>query len=87
MGSSPNGGMEGFPNGDVNGPQQQDGSSVDGLNVGSFLQPFVPQDLWQMPMTLEWDWADMGGAANGYPAAFEGAQGQGNGINGQGSMQ
>lgn len=26
---------------------------------GSFQQPFVPQDLWQMPMTLEWDWADM----------------------------
>lgn len=25
----------------------------------SFQQPFVPQDLWQMPMTLEWDWADM----------------------------
>lgn len=25
---------------------------------GSFQQPFVPQDLWQMPMTLEWDWAE-----------------------------
>jgi len=24
-----------------------------------FQHPFVPQDLWQMPMTLEWDWADM----------------------------
>jgi hypothetical protein len=24
----------------------------------SFQQPFVPQDLWQMPMTLEWDWAE-----------------------------
>ncbi|WPG98486.1 Hypothetical protein R9X50_00127700 [Acrodontium crateriforme] len=23
-----------------------------------FQQPFVPQDLWQMPMTLEWDWAE-----------------------------
>jgi hypothetical protein len=23
-----------------------------------FQQSFVPQDLWQMPMTLEWDWAD-----------------------------
>ena len=31
------------------------------LNVSSFQQPFVPQDLWQMPMTLEWDWADMTG--------------------------
>ncbi|KAJ5808116.1 hypothetical protein N7474_009385 [Penicillium riverlandense] len=27
--------------------------------IGSFQQPFVPQDLWQMPMTIEWDWADM----------------------------
>lgn len=30
-------------------------------NMGSFDQPFVPQDLWQMPMTLEWDWADLTG--------------------------
>ncbi|KAL9016186.1 MAG: hypothetical protein Q9185_006459 [Variospora sp. 1 TL-2023] len=29
------------------------------LNMGSFQQPFVPQDFWQMPQTLEWDWADM----------------------------
>ena len=29
------------------------------LNMGAFQQPFVPQDLWDMPMTLEWDWADM----------------------------
>ena len=34
------------------------------LNVGSFQQPFVPQDLWQMPMTLEWDWADMTGVGD-----------------------
>lgn len=27
----------------------------------SFQQPFVPQDLWQMPMTLEWDMADIFG--------------------------
>ncbi len=35
------------------------------FDTGSFQQPFVPQDLWQMPMTLEWDWADMTGMA--YP--------------------
>lgn len=29
------------------------------LDLGSYQQPFVPQDLWQMPMTLEWDWPDM----------------------------
>jgi hypothetical protein len=23
-----------------------------------FQSSFVPQDLWQMPLTLEWDWAD-----------------------------
>ncbi|KAL5343357.1 fungal-specific transcription factor domain-containing protein [Aspergillus crustosus] len=49
-------------------------NTLDGLNFGgqppltsagdipmnpSFQQPFVPQDLWQMPMTIEWDWADM----------------------------
>jgi hypothetical protein len=34
------------------------------LNVGSFQQPFVPQDLWQMPMTLEWDWADITGVGD-----------------------
>lgn len=28
-------------------------------NMAPFQQPFVPQDLWQMPMTIEWDWADM----------------------------
>ena len=29
------------------------------LNMGAFQQPFVPQDLWNMNMTLEWDWQDM----------------------------
>lgn len=30
----------------------------------SFQQPFVPQDLWQMPMTLEWDmWTDLNNQA------------------------
>lgn len=31
------------------------------LTGNSFEQPFVPQDLWQMPMTFEWDWADVSG--------------------------
>ncbi|CZT50259.1 related to transcriptional activator Mut3p [Rhynchosporium secalis] len=48
------------------------------LNMNNFQQPFVPQDLWQMPMTLEWDWADMTGGA--YPS-FE------NGIVGDPSLQ
>ncbi|KAI4273102.1 MAG: hypothetical protein LQ337_004865 [Flavoplaca oasis] len=39
------------------------------LNMGSFQEPFVPQDLWQIPQTLEWDWADFNNI--GFPA-FEG---------------
>lgn len=33
------------------------------LSMGTFDSTFnnVPQDLWKMPMTLEWDWADMTG--------------------------
>ncbi|KIW27147.1 uncharacterized protein PV07_06914 [Cladophialophora immunda] len=38
--------------------QQMPSSTMSPLNVGSFQQPFVPQDLWQMPMTFEWDWAE-----------------------------
>ncbi|EXJ72140.1 uncharacterized protein A1O5_04644 [Cladophialophora psammophila CBS 110553] len=40
------------------GSQQMPSSTMSPLNVGSFQQPFVPQDLWQMPMTFEWDWAE-----------------------------
>ncbi|KAI4211349.1 MAG: hypothetical protein LQ351_005904 [Letrouitia transgressa] len=39
--------------------QQFANENLPSINLGSFQQPFVPQDLWQMPMTLEWDWADM----------------------------
>ncbi|KAI9703601.1 MAG: hypothetical protein M1836_007371 [Candelina mexicana] len=40
----------------------------------SFQQPFVPQDLWQMPMTLEWDWADMTGSGYQPVEPTDGAQ-------------
>ncbi|KAE9992947.1 hypothetical protein EG327_007255 [Venturia inaequalis] len=37
------------------------------MNMGNmFSGPFVPQDLWQMPMTLDWDWADMTGGYTGF---------------------
>jgi hypothetical protein len=36
-------------------------SSFPMVSANSFEQPFVPQDLWQMPMTFEWDWADVNG--------------------------
>ncbi|KAJ5132297.1 transcriptional regulator family: Fungal Specific TF [Penicillium atrosanguineum] len=42
-------------------------------NLPSFQQPFVPQDLWQMPMTIEWDWADM---STNFPVFEAGSAGQ-----------
>lgn len=40
------------------------------IDISAFQQPFVPHDLWQMPMTLEWDWADM--PNNGFQFGEEG---------------
>ncbi|KAI0471927.1 N-terminal binuclear Zn cluster-containing protein [Xylariaceae sp. FL0804] len=34
-------------------------------------QPMLPQDLWQLPMTLDWDWAEFTGGA--YPGFENGA--------------
>ncbi|GME54019.1 hypothetical protein GTA08_BOTSDO03406 [Neofusicoccum parvum] len=46
----------------ANGPTALNAGHLAGFDMGhTFSQPFVPQDLWQMPMTLEWDWADMTG--------------------------
>jgi len=66
-GMTPFGDMNGYPNGN-------DGNSP--LNLNTFQQPFVPQDLWQMPMTLEWDWADMTGGQ--YPSFENGIMGDPN---------
>jgi hypothetical protein len=56
------------------------GAVVDPMEMGNtFTHPFIPQDLWQMPMTLEWDWADMT-ASSGY-GNFDGPGGLGmNGV-------
>lgn len=66
------------PSNDINGYQHVNigGQQYDGdtLNMGSFQQPFVPQDLWQMPMTLEWDMAQMGDV-DSFPT-FDPGQGQ-----------
>lgn len=68
-GISPYADMQAYPNGnDMTSP----------MSMNAFQQPFVPQDLWQMPMTLQWDWADMTGGA--YPS-FE------NGIVGDPNLQ
>ncbi|KAL6713418.1 hypothetical protein ACLMJK_008883 [Lecanora helva] len=74
-----------MPNGDEMSAQQQFSNGDGAFNMGSFQQPFVPQDLWQMPMTLEWDWANMG---NGFPGGLDaiGGSGQGGDANGQGGL-
>lgn len=48
-----------MPPGGFNMADYPDFGNGDGMMGGSFQQPFVPQDLWQMPMTLEWDWANV----------------------------
>ncbi|KXT15138.1 hypothetical protein AC579_7922 [Pseudocercospora musae] len=55
---SPTTGATGHP--DFSGMPAFDPSTSGVVNnpAGAFQQPFVPQDLWQMPMTLEWDWAE-----------------------------
>ena len=55
------------------------------LDLNTFQQPFVPQDLWQMPMTLEWDWADMTGGQ--YPSFENGVMGDPLMNNGNGHLQ
>ncbi|GAB7357999.1 hypothetical protein MBLNU230_g0165t1 [Neophaeotheca triangularis] len=68
--------MQNFASQDFNAA---DGSSgAFGTNngfSGSFQQPFVPQDLWQMPMTLEWDWAEGLGMGSLTPQPFLDANG------------
>lgn len=51
---------------------------------GAFQQPFVPQDLWQMPMTLEWDWAEGLGLGSFTPAGFEAGGGPAFDMSGMG---
>lgn len=78
-----------FP--DFNG--QHIGANMSPMNLNAFQQPFVPQDLWQMPMTIEWDWADMTGGA--YPSFENGilnqdmpmGNGMGNGLPNDGLPQ
>lgn len=38
--------------------QQMPNNMASPLNLGSSQQPFIPQDLWQTPITFEWDWTD-----------------------------
>lgn len=43
------------------------------MGGGFFQQPMLPQDLFSLPMTLDWDWAEMSGGA--YPSVENGAFG------------
>jgi hypothetical protein len=66
----------GLSNGIIDG-QEMSSNTASPLNLGAFQQPFVPQDLWQMPMTFEWDWADMtNGGFSSYDQAPNGLSGQ-----------
>lgn len=38
---------------------------------GGFQQPLLPQDIWSLPVSLDWDWAEMSGG--GYPTVENGA--------------
>jgi hypothetical protein len=51
----------GLPN--TTGVEANGINNMNAMGMGQFDQNFnnVPQDLWKMPMTLEWDWADMTG--------------------------
>jgi hypothetical protein len=65
----------GLGNGMIDG-QDNSSNMASPMNFGTFQQPFVPQDLWQMPMTLEWDWADMThGGFPGYEQSVDGVDG------------
>ena len=73
-----------------NTPQSMQGlfeqsTGMDEFGMGSlFHQSFVPQDLWQMPMSLDWDWADAAGSGNGLPGGAT-VNGQGSQLDGNGA--
>lgn len=78
-------GSAGWPQ-DFNTPSQQDYNGngygggdfnqfgVEGMGPGmmgpGFQQPLLPADLFALPMTLDWDWAEMSGGA--YPSVENG---------------
>lgn len=46
------------------------GGGLGGGGGGIFQQPMLPQDLFSLPMTLDWNWAEMSGGA--YPSVENG---------------
>ncbi|RSL49912.1 hypothetical protein CEP53_008990 [Fusarium sp. AF-6] len=64
----PNGDFDSFMNG--NGSMQ----SPPGPTAGGFQQPLLPQDLFSLPMTLDWSWAEM--TTGAYPTVENGNFGE-----------
>ncbi|KAI8657583.1 Zn(2)-C6 fungal-type domain-containing protein [Fusarium keratoplasticum] len=63
-----NGDFDSFMNG--NGSMQ----SPPGPTAGGFQQPLLPQDLFSLPMTLDWSWAEM--MTGAYPTVENGNFGE-----------
>jgi hypothetical protein len=80
QGSSPSMGSAGGWKSDYQMPQNGDFESfvdVNGFGTGGspgvnlpFQQPLLPQDLFSLPMTLDWNWAELSGGA--YPTVENG---------------
>ncbi|KAL2135080.1 hypothetical protein VTI74DRAFT_9896 [Chaetomium olivicolor] len=51
-------------------PPSVAGGGTAGGTGGFFQQPMLPQDLFSLPMTLDWNWAEMSGGA--YPSVENG---------------
>jgi len=61
--------LTGFgPNGGIRSPHMGMGMAA------PFQQPLLPHDLYALPMTLDWDWAEMSGGA--YPSVENGNFGE-----------
>ncbi|KAH9901865.1 N-terminal binuclear Zn cluster-containing protein [Xylariomycetidae sp. FL2044] len=57
--------------GGFGGPGGGPGGPGGGGGLGGGYQPLLPQDLWQMPMSLDWDWAEFTGGE--YPGFENGS--------------
>ena len=60
---------------DVNGFSPNMQSPPVSMGMPSYQQPLLPQDLFALPMTLDWNWAEMSGGA--YPTVENGNFGGG----------
>ena len=84
---TPLNGYPDFPTTQAEFQQQYGNGQGMNANMGSgFPQQFVPQDLWQLPMTLDWDWADMASGGGG-PTLYDAGMNAMNGMNMEGQRQ